>query len=67
MAPDSPAADRNLRPGDLVVEVQQQRVTTPQELLARVDQLRRQNRGTALFLIENAQGQQFVPLRLRAN
>jgi serine protease Do len=65
VSPDGPAAERNLRPGDVVVEVQQQRVNTPQELVARLEQLRRQNRGTALFLIENAQGQQFVPLRLR--
>jgi len=61
------AAERNLRPGDVVVEVQQQRVGTPQELVARVEQLRRQNRPSALFLVENAQGQQFVALRLRAN
>jgi serine protease Do len=66
VTPDSPAGERNLRPGDVVVEVQQQRVNTPQELVQRLEQLRRQNRGTALFLIENAQGQQFVPLRLRA-
>jgi serine protease Do len=61
------AAERNLRPGDVVVEVQQQRVGTPQELVARIEQLRRQNRPSALFLVENAQGQQFVALRLRAN
>ncbi len=61
------AAERNLRPGDVVVEVQQQRVNTPQELVARIEQLRRQNRPSALFLVENAQGQQFVALRLRAN
>ena len=52
---------------DVVVEVQQQRVGTPQELVARLEQLRRQNRPSALFLVENAQGTQFVALRLRAN
>jgi serine protease Do len=61
------AAERNLHAGDVVVEVQQQRVNTPQELVARIEQLRRQNRPSALFLVENAQGQQFVALRLRAN
>ncbi|HYZ33376.1 MAG TPA: DegQ family serine endoprotease, partial [Crenalkalicoccus sp.] len=65
VAPDSPGAERELRPGDVVVEVQQQRVTTPQELQQRVEQLRKQNRATALFLIEGQQGQRFVPLRLR--
>ncbi len=61
------AGERNLHPGDVVVEVQQQRVNTPQELVARIEQLRRQNRPSALFLVENAQGQQFVALRLRTN
>jgi len=65
VTPGSPAAERELRAGDVIVEVQQERVTTPQELLARLETLRRQNRATALFLIESQQGQRFVPLRLR--
>ncbi|WP_043359382.1 DegQ family serine endoprotease [Belnapia sp. F-4-1] len=65
VAPDSPAAERELRPGDVIVEVQQERVTTPQEVQAKLEQLRRQNRPSALLLIETAQGQRFVPLRLR--
>ena len=63
--PGSPAAERELRAGDVIVEVQQQRVSTPQEVQARLEQLRKQNRPTALLLIETAQGQRFVPLRLR--
>jgi serine protease Do len=65
VAPDSPAAERELRPGDVIVEVQQERVATPQEVQAKLEQLRRQNRPSALLLIETAQGQRFVPLRLR--
>ena len=65
VAPDSPAAERELRPGDVIVEVQQERVNTPQEVQARLEALRKQNRPTALLLIETAQGQRFVPLRLR--
>jgi serine protease Do len=63
--PGSTAAEREIRAGDVIVEVQQERVTTPQELQARLEALRRQNRPTALFLIESQQGQRFVPLRLR--
>ncbi|MBI0534229.1 DegQ family serine endoprotease [Roseomonas sp. KE2513] len=59
------AAERDLRPGDVIVEVQQERVNTPQEVQTRIEALRRQNRATALLLIEGAQGQRFVPLRLR--
>ena len=64
VAPNSPAAERELRPGDVILEVQQERVTTPQEITERVDRLRRQGRGTALFLVESQNGQRFVPLRL---
>ncbi len=64
VAPGSPAAERELRPGDVILEVQQEKVNTPQELQTRVEQLRRQNRATALLLIESQQGQRFVPLRL---
>ena len=65
VAPDSPAAERELRPGDIIVEVQQEKVNTPQEVQERLERLRRQNRGTALLLIEGQGGQRFVPLRLR--
>ena len=51
--------------GDRVVEVQQERVNTPQELKAKLDDLRKQNRPSALMLVEGAQGQRFVPLGLR--
>lgn len=64
--PNSPASEREIRAGDVIVEVQQERVNTPQELAQRVEQLRRQGRGTALFLVESANGQRFVPLRLAA-
>jgi len=62
--PGSSAAERGLSPGDLIVEVQQNRVSTPQEVQEQLARLRRQNRPTALLLIENGQGQRFVPLRL---
>jgi serine protease Do len=64
VAPNSPAAEREIRPGDIILEVQQERVGTPQELTERVERLRRQGRGTALFLVESQNGQRFVPLRL---
>ncbi len=66
VAPGSAAAERELRPGDVIVEVQQERVTTPQEVTERLERLRRQNRATALLLIEGPQGQRWVPLRLNA-
>ena len=66
ITPGGIAAERELRPGDVIVEVQQERVTTPQEVQDRLERLRRQNRATALLLIEGPQGQRWVPLRLSA-
>ncbi len=66
VAPNSPGAERELRAGDVIVEVQQERVNSPQEVQDRLERLRRQGRATALLLIESAQGQRWVPLRLNA-
>ncbi|HEV7265337.1 MAG TPA: DegQ family serine endoprotease [Falsiroseomonas sp.] len=66
VSPDSPAAERELRPGDVIVEVQQERVASPTEVQERLERLRRQGRATALLLIEGPQGQRWVPLRLNA-
>jgi serine protease Do len=66
VAPGSPGAERELRPGDVIVEVQQERVNSPQEVQERLERLRRQGRATALLLIEGPQGQRWVPLRLNA-
>ncbi len=65
VAPNSPASERELRPGDVIVEVQQERVATPAEVQERIARLRQQNRAVALFAVEGAGGQRFVPLRLR--
>jgi serine protease Do len=65
VAPGSPAAERDLRPGDVIVEVQQQRVNTPAEVQQRLERLRQQNRSVALLAVEGPGGQRFVPLRLR--
>ncbi|MDB5370809.1 MAG: serine protease [Roseomonas sp.] len=67
VAAGSSAAERGIAPGDLIVEVQQNRVTTPQEVRDQIERLRKTNRPSALLLIENGQGQRFVPLRLRAD
>jgi len=62
--PGTPAAERELRAGDVIVEVQQSRVATPAEVQEQIEKLRAQNRNVGLFAVENAGGQRFVPLRL---
>lgn len=65
VTPNGPAAERDLRPGDVIVEVQQEKVNTPQDLQERIERARRQNRATVLLMVEGQGGQRFVPLRLR--
>jgi serine protease Do len=54
--PNSPAADKRIQPGDVVVEVQQEAVATPDALAKRVDQLKKEGKKSALLLVANAQG-----------
>ncbi len=62
VAPNSPAAERGIRPGDVVVEVQQEAVATPAELQERIDRARQAGRRNVLMLIEGQQGLRWVPL-----
>ncbi len=61
--PTSPAAERRVQPGDVIVEINQQPVKEPSDIAARMKEAKGQNRRSALFLIANAQGEmRFVAL-----
>jgi serine protease Do len=62
VTPNSPAAERGIRAGDVVVEVQQEAVATPAELQERIDRARQAGRRNVLMLIEGQQGLRWVPL-----
>ena len=62
---NSPAADKRIQAGDIIVEVQQEPVTTPDAVTKRVDALKKEGKKSALFLIANGQGDvRFVALSL---
>jgi serine protease Do len=61
---DSDAASRGIRPGDLIVEVGQQAVSTPDEVLERVEAARGEDRRSVLFLIQSGGELRFVALSL---
>src|SRR5680860_42478 len=48
VAPDSPAARKNVRPGDVIVEVTQEEVRQPQDVVARLQAVKRSGRGRPL-------------------
>jgi len=62
----SPAADKRLNAGDVVVEVAQEPVNDAEALQKRVDQLKAEGRKSALLLVANADGElRFVALSLQ--
>ena len=62
----SPAAEKRLNAGDVIVEVSQEQVGNTADLQKRVDQLKKEGRKSALLLVANAQGElRFVALALQ--
>ena len=64
ITPNSPAAERGLRPGDVIVEVQQEAVNSPSDVQDRVDRVRKQNRRSVLMLVQGQDGLRWIPLPL---
>ena len=56
VAPGGPAAERELRPGDVIVEVQQEPATSPDALARRIETLKKDGKKSVLLLVSNAQG-----------
>jgi len=61
---DSPAADKNLRPGDVIVEVQSQPVKSPAEIEARVAADVKAGKKSELMLVSRNGEMTYVGLRL---
>jgi len=64
VASDSPAAEKNLQPGDLVVEVAQEEVKSPAQLAAKIDDARKAGRKSVLLLVDRKGELRFVALRI---
>ena len=56
VAPDSAAAERGIVPGDVIVEIGQEAVTTAEEVKTRVAKLKSEDRRNALMMIANRTG-----------
>jgi serine protease Do len=63
IAPSSPAADKRLRAGEVVVEINQEPVKQPADAAKRIESLKSDGKKSALLLVANAQGEvRFVAL-----
>jgi serine protease Do len=64
--PNSSAADKRLSPGDVIVEVAQEAVASPEDFQAKIDKLKKAGRHSALLLVAGAGGDlRFVALSLQ--
>ena len=64
VVPDSPAAEKQLQAGDLILEVDQKPVTTPQEVTEIVAKLQAQKKRSVLLFVERQGDPRFAALRL---
>ena len=55
--PDSPAARKNVKPGDVIVEVTQEEVRQPHDVVVRLQAVKRSGRGRVLLLLSDAKGE----------
>ncbi|WP_055459087.1 Do family serine endopeptidase [Chelatococcus sambhunathii] len=62
--PGSPAEERGLRTGDVIVTVGGKKVETPQDVRQAVTELRKEGRKAVLMQVETASGARFVALPL---
>ncbi|MEI2296496.1 DegQ family serine endoprotease [Ensifer sp. MJa1] len=65
VAPNSAAAERRVEPGDVIVEVGQEAMDTPDDVADRVEELKSSGRRNALLMLSNKTGElRFVTVRV---
>jgi serine protease Do len=64
VAPDSPAAEKNFRAGDVIVQVQNQPVRSPDDVARRVDADAKAGKKVELLLVNRGGDLTYVALRL---
>ena len=61
---DSPAAERGIQPGDVIVEVGQEAVSNPADVQKRLETLKKDGKKSTLLLVTRADEQRFVPVTI---
>jgi serine protease Do len=64
VAPNSSAAEKQLQPGDVILEVDQKAVTSPAEVIEIVGKLQQQKKRSVLLFVERQGDPRFAALRL---
>jgi serine protease Do len=61
---DSPAAERGLRPGDVIMEASQEEISSAGEVVGKIEEAKRAGRRSILLLVERQGDLRFIALRL---
>jgi serine protease Do len=64
VAPDSPASEKGMRAGDLIVEVAQEEVKNPNQITAKIDEAKQSGRKSVLLLVDRQGDLRFVALKI---
>jgi serine protease Do len=65
VADGSPAAEKRLQPGDVIVEVSQEAVSSPEDVATRIAALKKDGHNSALLLLANKDGDlRFVAVKI---
>jgi serine protease Do len=62
--PDSEAARKGLRPGDVITRVGSRDVRLPSDVSRGIDEAKRAGRESVLMLVSNQRGERFIALRI---
>ena len=64
VATDSPASEKGMRAGDLIVEVAQEEVKNPGQITAKIDEAKQAGRKSVLLLVDRQGDLRFVALKI---
>jgi serine protease Do len=64
VAKGSPAGEKDVKPGDVIVEIAQEEVKNPADIPRKVDEARKAGRKTVLMLVDRAGELRFVAVRI---
>lgn len=63
--PDSSAAEKGLRPGDVIIEVNQEEVSNPGDVAAQVEAVKEADGRSVLLLVQRGEDRLFIAVRLQ--
>lgn len=64
VAPKSSAAEKGIRPGDVIVEISQEEIKTPQHVVDQLQKAEKENRKSALLLINREGESRYVSIKI---